>query len=62
MSMDFYGFDRFVRIFMDLKGSGSRMSAAHKTPVMPCADGLDPLYIQISDSGGLNLEAWMLAA
>ena len=24
----------------------------------PVAAGLDPLYIKISDSGGLDLEAW----
>ena len=28
-------------------------------PVAACAAGLDPLYIKISDSGGLDLEAWM---
>ena len=31
-------------------------------PVAPCGNGLDPLYIKISDSGGLDLEAWMLDA
>ena len=31
-------------------------------PVPPCAAGLDPLYIKISDSGELDLEAWCLDA
>ena len=31
-------------------------------PVVACAAGLDPLYIKISDSGGLDLEAWCLDA
>ena len=26
----------------------------------PCVAGLDPLYIKISDSGGLDLKAWCL--
>ena len=43
---------RFSWISMDLKGSGSRMSKA------ACAGGLDPLYIKISHSGALDLEAW----
>ena len=56
----------FHRFFMDLGGSGARMSAARWCPVphpeIPCAAGLDPLYIKISDSGGLDLEAWCLDA
>ncbi len=28
-------------------------------PEHPCAAGLDPPNIKISDSGGLDLEAWM---
>ena len=28
-------------------------------PVPPCAAGMDPPNIKISDSGGLDLEAWM---
>ncbi len=31
-------------------------------PEIPCGSGLDPLYIKISDSGGLDLEAWGLDA
>ena len=31
-------------------------------PVPPCAAGLDPPNIKISDSGGLDLEAWCLDA
>ena len=33
-----------------------------KPPVPPCAAGLDPLNIKISDSGGLDLETWCLDA
>ena len=44
---------------MDLKGSGTRMSEALWRPVAACAAGLDPPNIKISDSGGLDLEAWM---
>ncbi len=29
-------------------------------PVPPCRNGLDPPNIKISDSGGLDLEAWCL--
>ena len=29
-------------------------------PVVPCRAGLDPPNIKISDSGGLDLEAWCL--
>ena len=36
------------------------MSAARWHPVPACAAGLDFLYIKISDSGGLDLEAWCL--
>ena len=42
-----------------LKGSGARVLGSLCHPVMLCAAGLDPLYIKISDSGGLDLEAWM---
>ena len=38
------------------------MSAARWRPVVPNRSGLDPLYIKISDSGGLDLEAWFLDA
>ena len=31
-------------------------------PVPPCAAGWDPPNIKISDSGGLDLEAWCLDA
>ncbi len=31
-------------------------------PVIPCRTGLDPPNIKISDSGGLDLEAWCLDA
>ena len=45
---------------MDLKGSGSRRSDLLCHPVLPCAAGWDPPNIKISDSGGLDLEAWCL--
>jgi len=38
------------------------MSAARCHPVVPNRSRLDPLYIKISDSGGLDLEAWCLDA
>ena len=42
------------------------MSGILWQPVPPCgtacAAGLDPLYIKISDSGGLDLKAWCLDA
>ena len=38
------------------------MSAARCRPVPACGSGLDPLYIKISDSGGLDLESWCLDA
>ena len=54
---------------MDLNGPGIRMSdilwhpvascGALWRPVASCRAGLDPPNIQISDSGGLDLEAWM---
>ena len=54
---------------MDLRGSGVRgvgrpVAACGSLcrPVPPCAAGIDPLYIKISDSGGLDLEAWCLHA
>ena len=51
---------------MDLKGSGAwRPVAACGSlwqPVLPCRNGLDPPNIKISDSGGLDLEAWCLDA
>ena len=47
---------------MDLRGSGARMSAARCRPVAACRTGLDPPNIKISDSGGLDLEAWCLDA
>ena len=57
--MDFEG---FPGISLDLRGSGSRMSDPMWRPVPPCAAGLDPPNIKISDSGGLDLEAWCLDA
>ena len=47
---------------MDLRGSGTRMSAARCHLVAACGSGLDPPNIKISDSGGLDLEAWCLDA
>ena len=47
---------------MDLNGSGTRMSDPLCHPEPPCAAGLDPPNIKISDSGGLDLEAWGLDA
>ena len=55
-------FDKFLWFFIDLRGSGARMSAARCQPVAACAAGLDPLYIKISDSRGLDLKAWCLDA
>ena len=58
--------------FMDLSGSGTRMSDILWHPVPPCGGlchpvvpnraRLDPPNIKISDSGGLDLEAWCLDA
>ena len=45
---------------MDLRGSVTRMRGILWHPENPCSNGLDPLYIKISDSGGLDLEAWCL--
>ena len=59
ISMDFH---RFPWISVDLKRSGSRMSDPLCHPVPPCRNGLDPPNIKISDSGGLDLKAWMLDA
>jgi hypothetical protein len=47
---------------MDLRGSGVRMSTARWHPVASCRTGLDPPDIEISDSGGLDLEGWCLDA
>ena len=47
---------------MDLEGSGARVFGGLWQPVPPCAAGLDPPNIKISDSGGLHLEAWCLEA
>ena len=74
--MDLHGFPWLFMDFLGfpciLRGSGTRMSAARCRPVAPCGalwrpvppngSGLDPLYIKISDSGGLDLEAWCLDA
>ena len=57
--MDFHGLQW---ISMDLKGSGTRMSGILWQPVPPVDAGLDPPNIKISDSGGLDLEAWCLDA
>ena len=38
------------------------MSGILWQPVPPCAAGLDPPNIKISDPGGLDLEAWCLDA
>ena len=50
---------------MDLRRSGSRMSDPLWRPVPPCGglrQRIGPLNIKISDSGGLDLEAWGLDA
>jgi hypothetical protein len=48
---------------MDLRGSGARMLAARWRPVVPNRSGLGPPnLLKISDSGGLDLEAWRLDA
>ena len=49
ISMDFHRFERFW---------GQDVSR----PVPPVRTGLDPPNIKISDSGGLDLEAWCLDA
>ena len=49
ISLVFHGFERFW-------GQGVWR------PVPPCRNGLDPPNIKISDSGGLDLEAWCLDA
>ena len=54
ISIDFH---RFLWIYMDLSGSGTRMSGILWHPVPPCRNGLDLPDIQISDSGGTDLEA-----
>ena len=38
------------------------MSGILETPVAACRNGSDPPNIEISDSGGLDLEAWCLDA
>ena len=45
---------------MDLSGPGTRMSDPLWQPENPCGSGLNPPNIKISDSGGLDLEAWCL--
>ena len=45
---------------MVLEPEGRPPVAALWRPEVPCAAGLDPLYIEISDSGGLDLEVWCL--
>ena len=60
--VDFHEFHGFRRFSLDLIGSGTRMSEPLWQPENPCASGLDPPNIKISDSGGLDLEAWCLDA
>ena len=70
--MDFYGFHwismdfhRFPWMSMDLKGSGTRMSDALWQPLAACCaqpQRIGSPNIKISDSGGLDLEAWCLDA
>ena len=55
-------FRRFLWFFMDLRGSGARTFGGLCRPVVPSRAGLDPPNIKISDSGGLDLEAWCLDA
>ena len=54
--MVFHGFDRFwgQDVSRPLAACGSLWR-----PVPPNRSGLDALYIKISGSGGLDLEAWM---
>ena len=55
---------------MDLRGSGAsgrplpslKALSRPVPPEMPCGSRLDPPNIKISDSGGLDLEAWCLDA
>ena len=68
--MDLYGFTLISIVFHGFERSGARVFGGLWQPVPPCATlchpvppvaaGLDPLHIKISDSGGLDLEAWCL--
>ena len=66
--MDFRGFSSisvsmyFTRFWDQNVGRPLPPCAALWRPVPPNGSGLDPLYIKISDSGGLDLEAWCLDA
>ena len=63
-------FNRFSWTFINLKGSGARVFGGLCRPVPPfaalchpvasCRAGLDPPDFKILDSGGLDLEPWML--
>ena len=57
--MDFHGFERFwgQNVGRPLAACGS---LCH--PVAACRTGLDPPNIRLSDSRGLDLEAWCLEA
>ena len=57
--MDFYGFQRFwgQNAWRPVPPCDTLWR-----PVIPCRTGLDPPNIKISDSAGLDLEAWCLDA
>ena len=65
--MDVHGSTWICIVFMDLhcfpcasRGPGARMFYILCHYVASCRTGLDPPFIKISDSGGLDLEAWCL--
>ena len=57
--MDFYAFVMFLE---QKAGPPVAACAALWRPVAACRTRLDPPNIKISDSGGLDLEAWCLDA
>ena len=57
--MDFHGFGR---LWGENVGHPVIPCAALCRPVPPCRARLDPPNIEISDSGGLDLEGWCLDA
>jgi hypothetical protein len=62
ISLDFHGFYGFERFWGQNVGRPLNPCGGLWHPVAACAAGLDPANIKISDSGGLDLEAWCLDA
>ena len=66
--MDYHGFLWISKLFYDFHGFEKFWGQNAQHPVPPCGglwhpemfcgSGLDPPNIEISDSGGLDLEAW----